>query len=97
VIFQVKNRQELDFSLDIGAEIIGACNRDEFNGGKTDISISLELISLIPNHVVKIAESGIESVDQAKILYQAGYDALLIGGLLMRASDPQLLLQQMRI
>jgi indole-3-glycerol phosphate synthase len=43
---------------------------------------------LIPQSVVVVAESGIRSPDDARRLYEAGADAILVGEVVMRAADP---------
>jgi len=49
----------------------------------------------IPNHVLRVAESGIESGAEIRELHASGYQAFLIGEALMRAEDPGQKLQQL--
>jgi indole-3-glycerol phosphate synthase len=49
---------------------------------------SLELIDRIPRSVVRVAESGISTIEDVSRLRAAGFDALLIGESLMRQPDP---------
>jgi indole-3-glycerol phosphate synthase len=48
-----------------------------------------ELARRLPRGVPAVAESGIESVDDARSAARAGYRALLVGTTLMRTADPR--------
>ena len=73
--------------LALDPPIIGVNNRD-----LTTLEVSLEtclrLRPLIPEHILVLGESGIESAEDVKRLRRAGMDAFLIGTSLMRAPDP---------
>jgi indole-3-glycerol phosphate synthase len=91
VLVEVHTADELDRVLgalgETGADAIGVNNRDL----KTfDVSLerSLELADRIPSTAVRVAESGIASVDDIARLRAAGFDAFLIGESLMRQPDP---------
>ena len=49
----------------------------------------------IPPGVVAVAESGIRGADDARRLADAGYDAILVGETLMRATDRPAQLRQL--
>jgi indole-3-glycerol phosphate synthase len=51
----------------------------------------LELASLLPAGVPRVAESGVESAAAAARLAAAGYDLALVGSALMRGEDPGVL------
>ena len=55
-----------------------------------DLKYSIEVYSKIPNEVVKISESGIESVNDIKLLIDIGYDGFLIGERFMKSKNPAL-------
>jgi indole-3-glycerol phosphate synthase len=86
-IVEVHNQQECEHAVAIGAEIIGVNNRD-LETFETQPDCALELISLIPDHIVKVAESGMRSPTDALRYLQAGYDSVLIGEALVKAEDP---------
>jgi len=46
---------------------------------------------------VKIAESGVRDADDARLLRDAGYDAILVGETLVTAADPRSTIEQMRV
>ncbi len=92
-LVEVHTEEEIEWSLECDAEIIGINNRD-LNTFTVDIQKSLQLGSLIPDHIVKISESGIHTVSQVKRLYKAGFDGVLIGEALMRSSEPGRLIKR---
>jgi len=52
------------------------------------VETSLELIELIPDDRIAVAESGLSTNTDLRRLRAAGFDAFLIGEHLMRAGDP---------
>jgi indole-3-glycerol phosphate synthase len=50
---------------------------------------------MIPNHVLRVAESGISSGAEVRELHSFGYQAFLIGEALMRADEPGKKLQEL--
>jgi len=77
-LVEIHNRKELETALEIGASIIGINNRN-LKTFQTDIKCSLQLIKEIPKETIAVSESGIHHPDQVKQLFEAGFDALLIG------------------
>lgn len=53
------------------------------------------LARLLPTQVPRVAESGLETADDAARLAAAGYDLALVGGALMKAADPAALVSEM--
>ncbi len=81
-ILEIHNEEELQIAIDAGAEIIGVNQRN-----LTTFTMHPEvyaLISLIPKHIVKIAESGVRNLDDAFKMFSMGYDAILVGEALTR-------------
>jgi indole-3-glycerol phosphate synthase len=91
VLVEVHAVCELDRVLDTlgerGADAIGVNNRD-LNTFDVRMETSLELIDRIPRSVVRVAESGISTLDHIARLRVAGFDSFLIGESLMRQADP---------
>jgi indole-3-glycerol phosphate synthase len=86
-LVEVRDRAELEKSLAAGAAIIGINNRD-LNTMRVDLKVSLELIKLIPAGRLAVSESGIVSRRHLHRLVDAGFDAVLIGSVLMKSRDP---------
>lgn len=86
-LVEVHDADELRRALDAGATLLGVNNRD-LRTLEVRLETALDLALLIPEEVVAVAESGIRSGAEIRLLRQAGYDACLVGERLMRASDP---------
>jgi indole-3-glycerol phosphate synthase len=91
VLVEVHAACELDRVLDTlgerGADAIGVNNRD-LNTFDVSMETSLEVIDRIPRSLIRVAESGISTLDDVARLRVAGFDAFLIGESLMRQPDP---------
>jgi indole-3-glycerol phosphate synthase len=93
VLCEVHDQQELQRALEGGAEIVGVNSRD-LRTFQVNLDNLIEISSLLPNHLLRIAESGIASGAEIKELHSFGYQAFLIGETLMRAEEPGKKLQQ---
>ncbi len=85
-LVEVHSEKEVDQALEAGAEIIGVNNRN-LQDFSVDVSNSLRLRPLVPPSVVFVAESGIKTREDIRILDENGVDAVLIGETLMRSRD----------
>jgi indole-3-glycerol phosphate synthase len=86
-LVEVHDERETQLALEAGAEVIGINHRD-LRTFAVDLGLTERLRKLIPAGIVVVAESGIRSADDARRLYEAGADAILVGELVMRADDP---------
>jgi len=86
-LVEVSDDGQLDAALAAGAEIIGVNSRD-LRDFTIDPKRAVRLAKRIPDHVVRVAESGIHSRDDVARLEDAGYRAFLVGESLLRAPDP---------
>jgi indole-3-glycerol phosphate synthase len=86
-LVEVHTKGELDRALAAEASIIGVNNRD-LKTLDVRVDTSLELIDLIPDDRIAVAESGLSTNADLVRLRNAGFDAFLIGEHLMRAGDP---------
>ncbi|MCS7024535.1 MAG: indole-3-glycerol phosphate synthase TrpC [Bryobacteraceae bacterium] len=91
-IVEVHNQEELERALESGAEIVGVNNRN-LHTFEVRLETSLALGSLMPDSVVRVSESGIQTPAHVRMLQAAGYQAFLVGEHLMKASDPAQALQ----
>src|SRR5687768_7292273 len=88
VLLEVHNEEELKLSLDAGADLIGVNNRD-LKTFQLSIEVSKRLADGIPSSVVKVSESGIESVQAILDLKNYGYEGFLMGQNFMQHSRPE--------
>lgn len=84
---EVHDEAELQQALKAGAEVIGVNSRD-LRTLEVDLTTALRLGPKIPDGVLRVAESGINSSDDLSRLSDAGFQAFLIGETLMRAANP---------
>ncbi len=94
VLCEVHDQQELQRALEGGADIVGVNSRD-LRTFQVNLDAAMELGLQIPNHILRVAESGINTGVEIKELHASGYQAFLIGETLMRAEDPGKKLQQL--
>jgi indole-3-glycerol phosphate synthase len=87
VLCEAHNDEELQRAVDAGFDLIGVNNRD-LQTFKVDVNTALRLAEMIPDHVVSVAESGIDKGADIAQLRGAGYQAFLIGESLMKAQSP---------
>ena len=86
VLMEVHNAEEVEKALSTPASIIGINNRDleDFN---VDISVTQQLIRLIPENKIIVSESGIETYEQVMFLKSLGVNAVLIGETFMKSEN----------
>ena len=87
VLVEVHDEIELERALQVDATIIGVNQRDLVTFA-VDHDRAVLMGSLMPSHVVRVAESGVRGRDDALSLRSAGYDAVLVGEHLVTSSDP---------
>lgn len=95
VLVEVHNQAELDIALAAEAAIIGINNRD-LTTFEIDTDCALHLGQHIPDHIIKVAESGIADPTLAHLYRQAGFDAVLIGETLVKSVAPDVFIQACR-
>jgi len=88
VLMEVHDDVELNNNLKAGADLIGVNNRN-LKTFEVSVEISKRLSELIPDSVVKVSESGIESPEVILDLKNYGYRGFLIGQTFMQNSRPE--------
>ena len=84
-ILELHSEEELEHICD-EVKIVGVNNRD-LKTFKVDIERSLKMAERIPNGKIKIAESGINTVDDILVFRNNGFKGFLIGEHFMKQSD----------
>jgi indole-3-glycerol phosphate synthase len=87
VLCEVHDEAELGRALDLGFDLIGANNRD-LKTFEVKLETAFRLAPMIPDGIVRVAESGISSAEDIRRLRDVGYHAFLIGESLMKAKHP---------
>jgi indole-3-glycerol phosphate synthase len=85
-LVEVHDARELEAAIAIGAQMIGINNRD-LTTLEVEVERTFDLLPLVPDGTIVVAESGLSRRDQLDRLADAGVDAVLIGEALMRAGD----------
>lgn len=85
-LVEVHDAEELDSAMEAGALVIGVNNRN-LRDFTVDLAVSERLSSRMPTSVIRVAESGVRSREDAQRLERAGFDALLVGESLLRQAD----------
>ncbi len=88
-LVEVHDSEELERALEVDVEVIGINNRD-LDEQRVDIQTTFELMPDVPAGKTVVAESGISGREELFELERVGVDAVLIGGALMTADDPEL-------
>lgn len=86
VLVEIHSQQELD-KIPGEASLIGINNRN-LETFEVNLQNSEMLLGLLPGETVKVAESGIHSVEVGARLKKMGFDGLLIGEQFMKTIDP---------
>lgn len=94
-LVEVHDAEELKSAVGSGATIIGVNNRN-LHTFEVSLDTSLKLADRIPTSAVKVAESGIHSQADVKVLQSAGFQAFLVGEHLMKSGDPAQALKALR-
>lgn len=92
VLYEIHEEHELEKALKFDPRIIGVNNRD-LKRFKTDLAVSEFLIPQIPDGIIKVSESGIFNIEDAERARACGADAILVGEALMKADDPEALVE----
>lgn len=85
-LVEAHDEGEIHSALTAGARIIGVNNRN-LKTFEVDFNNSLRLRRLVPSDVLFVAESGIKTETDIRLLSEAGVNAVLIGESLMRSPD----------
>ena len=96
VLIELHGLKELDKVMRLDPLLVGINNRD-LSTFVTDLRTTVELIDHIPRGVRVVSESGIRDEADARLLREAGVSALLVGESLMRASDVEGLIRELRL
>ena len=87
VLCETHSLDEIARALDLGFGNIGVNSRD-LKTMEVDTQRLFDMVSALPEKVLRVAESGIRNLEDIEKLMRAGYDAFLVGEALMRQPEP---------
>jgi indole-3-glycerol phosphate synthase len=85
-LFEIHDEAELHRALALDPKILGVNSRN-LKTLAVDVQTAHDLAAQIPNGIIKVAESGIDSNATLCELQNSGYGAFLVGESLMRQDD----------
>lgn len=85
-LVEVHSEGELERAIAAGAGVVGINNRN-LETFEVSLQTTFDLLPRMPDTVVKVSESGIESHLDVALLRDAGVDAILVGESLMRQTN----------
>lgn len=94
-LVEAHDESEVETALKAGARLIGINNRN-LKDFSVDTHNSRRLRGMIPQDVLFVSESGVNSAQDVEQLCRIGADAVLIGEALMRAPNKKAKLKELR-
>jgi indole-3-glycerol phosphate synthase len=94
VLVETHTEQEIEDAMEIEPRIIGV-NARNLKTLEIDLAAFSRLIPMIPESVIRVAESGISQRAEVEIAEHAGAHAILVGETLVRAGDPRAAIDQL--
>ncbi|MBN2300998.1 MAG: indole-3-glycerol-phosphate synthase TrpC, partial [Lentisphaerae bacterium] len=95
VLVESHTESELETALGLDRAIIGVNSRD-LQSLKTDLDTARRLSREIPAERLAVAESGIRCRADIIGLEEAGYNAFLVGEMLMKSASPDAKLRELQ-
>ena len=86
-LIEIHDEVELERAMQINPKIVGVNSRN-LKTLEVDRSTFARLLPRIPNQVIKVAESGISSIEDIQFAYKSGARAALVGEALVKADRP---------
>ena len=91
-LVEVHSELEMKRALDAGCSFLGVNHRD-LDTLQMDLDLSSRLAGMIPDHIVRIAESGLKTGQDCLRMAALGYDGVLVGESFLTTAHPGLALK----
>ena len=88
LLVEVRDENELQLAVAFGADVIGINNRD-LETLEIDTTTAPRLLSLVPDSVIAVSESGMKTAADVGKVAAAGTDAVLVGSELSASPNPE--------
>ncbi len=95
-LVEVHDENELAVAIENGATLIGVNQRD-LHTFEVDHKRAVRMAKLMPADVIRVAESGVKTRDDARSLRDAGYDAVLVGESLVTSNEISNSVSELRV
>ncbi|MEZ5218120.1 MAG: indole-3-glycerol phosphate synthase TrpC [Ilumatobacteraceae bacterium] len=95
VLVEIHDERELEVAMAAEATLVGVNQRDLVTF-QVDHQRAVRMARVIPDGVVRVAESGVRHGDDARSLRGAGYHAVLVGETLVTSPDPAATIGELR-
>jgi len=95
-LVEVHTEKELKKVLKIGVDIIGINSRN-LHTFQVNLERTRKLLPFIPEDIIKVSESGIQTLTDVLVLKGLGANAVLIGEALMRANNIEEKIKELNI
>ncbi|MFM8942267.1 MAG: indole-3-glycerol phosphate synthase TrpC [Acidimicrobiaceae bacterium] len=96
VLVEIHDESELDLALEVGAKMIGV-NQRNLKTFEVDQQRAVRIAKKIPSSVVRVAESGVRTRDDALQLRDAGYHAVLVGESIVTSKNIAVTLNELKV
>lgn len=96
VLVEIHDEPELELALEVGAKMIGV-NQRNLKTFEVDQQRAVQIAKKIPSNVVRVAESGVKTRQDALQLRDAGYHAVLVGETLVTSNNIASTLSELRV
>ncbi len=96
-LVEIHDEAELERALACTSGQLVGVNQRDLETFMVDQARAVRMAGVMPEHTVRVAESGVRGRDDALALAAAGYHAVLVGEHLVTADDPTAALEQLRV
>lgn len=86
-LVETHDEAEVERAMAVDATLVGVNQRDLVTF-EVDTARAVRVGATLPDHAIRVAESGVEGPTDAAVLREAGYHAVLVGEALVRSGDP---------
>ncbi len=94
-LVETHDEAEVERAMAVGANTVGVNQRDLVTF-EVDTERAIRVGNSLPEHVVRVAESGVKGPLDAAPLREAGYHAVLVGESLVTSGDPTAAVAELR-
>lgn len=95
-LVETHDEAEVERALEVGATLVGVNQRD-LSSFEVDQERAVRVAASLPDGVIRVAESGVRGVADARALAAAGYHAVLVGETLVTSSDLEAAVESLRV